>query len=252
MRDYRVDGLIIGRGLFPITRSLVELVNGPIPVEPEFTASDLELPPGARINVYGRTTSDAVGATIGYRRLARLGHRKFAVFLFAHAATPSGRRRHERLEHVLGEEGIPPSDITNVLVNGPDDCIAEVQALMAASDAPTAIISANGRLTPYVLEGIHSAGLSIPDDVSFMSFGDSQWHRAYTPPISVVREDYAAIAKALVERLVQRIAGAKLPPVELRSSEFVMRASMGPAPERGQRLQRVRPRLAGSGGTHAS
>lgn len=252
MRDYRVDGLIIGRGLVPITRSLAELLDGPIPVEPFFTAEDLDLPPGSRVNVYSRTTSDAVGATIGYRRLARLGHRKYAIFLFAHAATPNGRRRHERLEEVLEGEGIAPSDIIQVFVTEPDECVAQVQALMAANDAPTAIISANGRLTPYVLEGIHSAGLSIPGDVSFMSFGDSQWHRAYSPPISVVREDYAAVAKGMVDRLVQRIGGAEPSQADLRPSEFIMRESMGPAPERGQRVARVRPRLAtGGGGSHA-
>lgn len=250
MRDYRVDGLIIGRGLIPVTRALVDFVHGPIPVEPAFTESDLELPTGTRINAYSNTTSDMVGATIGYRRLARLGHRKFALFMLEHAAIPSGRQRDERLIAVLEDEGVPAASVQRVLVPTPEDCIAAVQTLMASDDAPTAIVSANGRITPYVLEGIHSAGLTIPHDVSFMSFGDSQWHRAYSPPISVVREDYAAVAQAIIDRLVARIAGAELPPAEVRATEFVMRSSIGPAPERGQRPMPVRPRTALGGGSH--
>ena len=71
-----------------------------------------------------------------------------------------------------------PADVTTIPLSDSSDCIAEVQNLAARKNPPTAIISANGRLTPYILEGIHSAGLEMPGDVSFMSFGDSQWHRS--------------------------------------------------------------------------
>ncbi|MBK6317562.1 MAG: LacI family DNA-binding transcriptional regulator [Dehalococcoidia bacterium] len=230
MRDYRVDGLIIGRGLVPVTRSLFQLVDSAIPVEPYFTAGDLKVEPGGRVNVYRHITSDAVGATIAFRRLARLGHQRFAIFLFAHAASATGRARHQRLREVLDSEDRRSASVVEVRVADPDECVPELHRLMASPDSPTAIISANGRLTPYILEGIHSAGLEMPGDVSFMSFGDSQWHRAYSPPISVVRQDYAAVAKSLVQRLVQRVAGAIPEPGEVRESEFVMRGSMGQAP----------------------
>lgn len=251
MRDYRVDGLIIGRGLVPITPALVDWVNSSIPVEPYFDMADLDVRSGTRLNVYSTMTSDKVGATIGYRRLARLGHRKFAIFTLEQSVIYRGRQRDERFVQVLQDEGIAESDITRILVPKPEDCIHAVQALMTSDDAPTAIVSAIGRITPYVLEGIHSAGLTIPGDVSFMSFGDSQWHRAYSPPISVVREDYAAVAEGITRRLIERIAGKPVPPAKFSDAEFVMRASMGPPAERHRRLPNVRPHLAGGGGTHA-
>lgn len=249
MRDYRVDGLIIGRGILPITQLLRDFVTRPaFPVEPRFDPELVGAPLGTRVNVYRDTTSDAVGATIGYRRLVRMGHRRFAIFLFAYAATRTGRARNQLLEEVLTAEGIAASEISTVLVQEPGDCVAAVQGLLARDEAPTAIISANGRLTPYVLEGIHSAGLRIPDDVSFLTFGDSPWHRGYAPPLSVIREDYAAVAKRTVERLVARIQGNDLAPDPLRTSEFVMRPSIGPAPDSARRpVARLRPRLATGG-----
>ena len=238
MRDYRVDGVILGRGIVPITQLLVDTILSPLPVEPYIVPGTLEAQLGMRINVYRDTTADAVGATLAYRRLARLGHRRFAIFLFTHASTRTGRGRHFLLEEVLASEGAV-AEVHKVAVNEPDECLSQIQRLMAAKDAPTAIISANGRLTPYVLEGLQSSGVRIPADVSFLSFGDSRWHRAYAPPISVIREDYAAVAERTVDRLVQRIGGARLEPDELRQSEFVTRESIGPAPERAMANVRV-------------
>jgi LacI family transcriptional regulator len=82
-----------------------------------------------------------------------------------------------------------------------------------------------------VLEGIHSSGLRIPDDISFLCFGDSPWHRAYNPPLAVVHHDYAAAAQRSVRLLVARIEGKELPTPVRRPSEFLARNSLGPPPK---------------------
>jgi DNA-binding LacI/PurR family transcriptional regulator len=107
-----------------------------------------------------------------------------------------------------------------------------MQELTARSDRPTAIVCANGLLTPYVLEGIHSAGLQIPRDISFLCFGDSAWHRGYSPPLSVIRHDYAAAANRSVERLIARIEGRDIPEISRRPSEFIARDSIARPPHR--------------------
>lgn len=229
MCDYRVDGIIIGRGILPITPSVRDVLRSATPIEPDFARGGTpEI--GARVNPYRDTTSDTVGAITAYRHLVRLGHRRFAMVLFEHAATRTGRERHRLLDEVVAAEGVRGSNVETVLIREPEECLAVIQRLMAPRGAPTAIVSGNGRLTPYVLEGLHTAGIVIPRDASFVSFGDSQWHRAYTPPISVIREDYVAVARRMVERLVARIEGTTVEPDAQRSSEFVMRASMAEAP----------------------
>jgi len=227
MLDYRVDGLALGRGLLPITRTLIEFVRSDIPIEPHLSLESLEAPLGTILNSYREATSDVVGATIGYRRLLSLGHTRFAVFMLRHS-NGLGRARNKVLEDVLAEAGIERENLTTVQLSNASDCVAEVQNLAAQKNPPTAIISSNGRSTPYILEGIHSAGLRIPDDVSFMCFGDSQWHKAYSPPLSVVREDYAAVATRIVKRLVARIEEKEFVEPPPRPSEFVMRGSMAP------------------------
>ena len=44
----------------------------------------------------------------------------------------------------------------------------QVQRLAAMPRRPTALVCANGLLTPHVVQGIVSSGLRIPDDVSVL------------------------------------------------------------------------------------
>ncbi len=230
MRDFRIDGLAIGRGILPTTKTLLEFERSGVPVEPRIGESTLRAPVGTAFNPYRETTSDAVGATIGCRRLVSLGHRRFAVFVLAQSTTPLGRARNQLMEDILVESGIDRSDVVTVLLSDPSDSVAEVQNLAAGQNPPTAIISGNGRSTPFILEGVQSAGLRIPQDVSVLCFGDSQWHRGYGPPLSVIRDDYAAVARRTLERLIARIEGKAFVDSPPRPSEFVMRGSIGPVP----------------------
>jgi LacI family transcriptional regulator len=231
MREYRVDGLIIGRGILPVTRGLIDVVASGVPVEPSLgEAAELESRLGSVITPYPeRAELDAAAATIGYRRLLELGHRRFAFFNQSPGPTELGRKRYKSLTDLLAQTP-REAHVTLVSTLEPSECVAEMQHLAAGPDRPTAVISGSGRLTPHILEGIHSSGLSIPGDVSFLCFGDSPWLRAYTPPLAVVRHDYAAAALRSVQLLVARIEGRELEVVARRPSQFLARNSIGPAP----------------------
>ena len=233
MREYRVDGLIIGRGAIAVTQALLDLVAAGVPVEPVLPPiEELQKSLGGVITAYPeRAALDAAAATIGYRRLVELGHRRFAFFNQIPGPTEIGRRRQIALEEIL--ETVPSATFTFVGAENPAECVVEMQHLAASPERPTAVIVGQGRLTPHVLEGIHSAGLRIPNDVSFLCFGDSPWHRAYNPPLAVVHHDYAAAAQRSVRMLVARIEGTELPAAVRRPSEFVARNSLGPAPVTG-------------------
>jgi DNA-binding LacI/PurR family transcriptional regulator len=110
--------------------------------------------------------------------------------------------------------------------------IAQMQWLAGMDDRPTAIVCANGILTPGMLHGLNVAGLRIPSDISVVTYGDSEWHEAYNPPISVIRHDYIAAGSRGVRRLVARIENEPDPDIPRQPSEFVSRASTGPPPTR--------------------
>jgi len=231
MREYRVDGLIIGRGILPVTRALLDFVTSGVPVEPPLGEPQAlaEHLGGVMTPYPERASLDALAATIGYRRLLELGHRRFAFFNQNPGPTEMGRRRYRALTDLL-EQALETASVTLVSSDEPGECVAQMQHLATSSAPPTAVISGSGSLTPHILEGIHSSGLAIPRDVSFLCFGDSPWLRAYNPPLAVVRHDYAAAARRSLQLLVARIEGRELPVESRRPSEFLARNSIGPAP----------------------
>ena len=232
MLEYRADGLILGRGTFPVTPNLIRLAASGVPIEPEIDIDVLRRNLGQYMTGYSeRTELDAAAATIAYRQLIELGHCRFAMLFHVHGAFASSRQA--TLEEALARASIEEGDIQTIGVEAPEDCIGEVQALAARPQPPTVIIAARGSLTPYVLQGVQQAGLRVPRDVSFLAFGDSEWHKAYSPPLSVIRHDYIAAARRSLERLVARIEDQPVPDIPRRPSEFVARGSFGPAPRPG-------------------
>lgn len=231
MSEYRVDGLILGRGPIPVTPALLEFVASGVPIEPVLPPiEELREALGTVITGYPeRAALDAKAAILGYRRLIELGHRRFAFFTQS-PGTEMARLRFEALTELVAQAQ-PAGTVIRIDIEQPDDCVAEIQHLAAGSDRPTAIIAINGRLTPQILEGIHTSGLSIPRDISILCFGDSPWHRAYNPPLASIHHDYAAAAQRSVRILVARIEGTEIPPPVRRPSEFVARNSLGPAPQ---------------------
>jgi DNA-binding LacI/PurR family transcriptional regulator len=232
IRDYRVDGLILGRGILQVTPTLLEFVRANVPVEPCLTEPELRDNMGGVVLPYVKFESDSVGAIVGFRRLVDLGHINFAVFYLSERPARLPVSRVRMLAGVLSETGLGAPRLVPIGIESFGDCMAEVQRLATSDDPPTAIVSANARLTPYILEGIQSAGLRIPADVSVLCFGDSQWNRAYNPPISVVREDYDAAARRALAALIARIEGRVIEQAPPKSSEFVMRGSIGAAAHR--------------------
>ena len=229
MLEYRIDGLILGRGVFPVTPNLIRLVAAGIPMEPDIDIEQLKCSLGRVITGYPeRTELDSGPATLAYRRLVELGHRRFAMFVRANSAFSDSRRA--TLEQEVSRHGGRGFEVTTVAITNTEDCIGQMQALAARSAPPTAIISARGSLTPHILEGMQHVGMQIPRDVSFMAFGDSAWHKGYSPPISVIRHDYVAAASRTMGRLVARIEGRPIPELPRHPSEFILRGSFGAPP----------------------
>ncbi|MBI5284881.1 MAG: LacI family DNA-binding transcriptional regulator [Chloroflexi bacterium] len=221
--ERRVDGLLLGG---PVSAASIDLFcDAGIPVEPFL--------PGQREAPFPRAALEEGATLTAFRSLLRLGHRRVAFFSRqrADSLASSGVSsfRYEILRHALAESGVTRDETLNV-VTGADHCRAEVQRLAALAQPPTAYVAGSHVLAAPLLSAIYDAGLSIPHEVSFISFGDSPWAVAHRPPISVVRFDYAEEARCYMQRLVARIEGrADIPEVPRLPSEFVPRGSCAKA-----------------------
>jgi DNA-binding LacI/PurR family transcriptional regulator len=65
------------------------------------------------------------------------------------------------------------------------------------------VICASHRLGPQLLGTLAEMRLSLPGQLSFITFGDSDWARAYRPAVAVIRFDrYREARRATYEVLV--------------------------------------------------
>ncbi|MCC6469928.1 MAG: LacI family DNA-binding transcriptional regulator [Alphaproteobacteria bacterium] len=151
---------------------------------------------------------DEDGAYAATQHLISLGHRSIA-----HLAGPSDNfnttRRRRGYERALSDAGIR---VLNRLVV-PVASISEeagfqaTEKLMQSRQDFTAVFSAVDLLALGAMRSFHSRGLSVPGDVSLMSFDDDSFAGVVKPPLSTVRKPRYEMGRAAARLLMNRIEG---------------------------------------------
>ena len=73
---------------------------------------------------------------------------------------------------------------------------------LAADPAVTAVFVANDQMAIGVMLALHQAGRSVPDAVSLVGFDDIPESAHFLPPLTTVRQDFAALGRLCIDRLL--------------------------------------------------
>jgi len=165
------------------------------------------------------------GGRMAVRHLLDLGHRDVA-----HLAGPvdwlDARWRIEGWQDELAAAGVTAADPI------PGDWSAgrgyDVGRELVAGRLPTAVFAANDQLALGLLRAFAEAGVRVPDDVSVVGFDDVDGSAHFYPPLTTVRQEFAALGRRCMEVLVAAIAG-ETAESGLIAPSVVVRASSGPA-----------------------
>lgn len=179
----------------------------------------------------GGTHSFAVdqyaGARMATRHLIELGHRSII-----HVAGPQDWiEADERMQGFLFE--LSENDLS---VSAP--ILGELSAdfgYMAGLELArrrdfSAVFAANDHMALGLLHAFRDEGLSVPGDVSVVGFDDIPDAAHYLPPLTTVRQDFAAVGRRSVEIVVAAIDSGSLGPLELVSPTLMVRESTAPPP----------------------
>lgn len=227
MFGHRVDGLLV---VPPVLApdALEPFRRGGVPIVPMAEIDDV-----TRVRLHVRATQPALLAAL--RTLRQFGHERIALVTRRTPMREPGSRAGV-MDVRVAELRSLGFDFDERLILGIDtaeDCRATVERLEAGGEPPTAYIVSPFGLAPRLLAALYDSGLRIPEDVSFVCHGDSDWAVAHRPPLAVIRHDYYAQAAAWVRSLVDRLDGHPESPVPSLPYEFVARGSVGPARRRG-------------------
>lgn len=81
----------------------------------------------------------------------------------------------------------------------------KVRRLFASPDRPSAVLATDSSVALVLLNVFREINLSIPDNVSLISFDDADWTAAVTPPLTVVSQPIRELAAAATEDLIARV-----------------------------------------------
>lgn len=226
MRERHVDGLIICSASFSAEQRRKLLEYGiPIVMVNNQAAEEY------RYSIYH---DDADGSRQATRHLIELGHRRIAYL----GNSLSGRTTLDRLtgfrqEMDSAKLAIPVEYIHEVPGGRPEDGLAALNHFLNLPQRPTAIFCFNDMLAIGVLDGLRTAGLHIPEDISVVGF-DNIIFSAYTnPPLTTLDQPkhyIGAEAARLILGLLDPLTGEEVPEQEIQKlkGRLLVRQSTAP------------------------
>ncbi|MEH3089131.1 MAG: LacI family DNA-binding transcriptional regulator [Microbacterium arborescens] len=176
------------------------------------------VPLGDRAHVPTVSVDEEESARAMTRHLIAAGHRRIAVITGPND-TPGGRYRlagfrdemGDRFDPALVEQDVYSSDagaaaMTRLLERAPD-----IDAVFAASDV----------MAVGAIAAIRRTGRRVPDDIAVAGFDDSGLAATHDPPLTTMRQPWSEISAAMVDMVLQVIAGGEPEPLVLPTTLVV-------------------------------
>ncbi|TWB14484.1 LacI family transcriptional regulator [Rhizobium sp. ERR 1071] len=212
----RVDGLIVTPARCDRMEHLQDIRRVGVPL----VLFDRNIP---ELGVDAVTGDDFDAAMVATRHLLDMGHRRIAYISAMDAGSEplgdissiSNSAVHERVDGMLKEQA--DAGIENALyyvrLGATDQSRTDdvVKSLLHDAAPPTAIIASDSLVGLRVFKTLQKLGLSMPRDISMISFLDADWTTVTTPPITVVDQPVYEMGKKAAERLISRLNGKDLP-----------------------------------------
>lgn len=198
---------------------------------------EISLPPGLPVVVIDSNAGSgyavvdvdqAQGARQATEHLLSLGHSNVW-----HIAGPrssfSGTHRAEAWRATLHEAGIEAPEPLHG--DWTTESGYQLGLQLGARPEVTAIFAANDQMALGAMKALHELGRDIPGDVSVVGFDDMDEARAFWPPLTSIRQNFRAVGRIAMERLLAHIADPQVAAeTTLIATELVVRDSSGPAP----------------------
>ncbi|HBR35475.1 MAG TPA: hypothetical protein DD734_12645, partial [Firmicutes bacterium] len=94
----------------------------------------------------------------------------------------------------------------------PDSGYQMAKELFAGATKPTAVFVGSGRLSRGAYQAFQEMGLGIPEQLSLVTFDDTEWTTLVTPPLTTVSQHTYQMGQMAAEILLERIKKRNTPP----------------------------------------
>ena len=202
IRELRPEAVIICGGRIDLTKpdqKFIALLRQTLGYTRIVVGSRSPMPEIPGIFVDHRASVD-----IGVRYLAGLGHREIG-FVYSGKEYYGTAERLEEFRKVMKELGLPAR--REYLIGVSDYTVKAglegAEALLKLRRIPSALLGMNDMVSAGILQGLLSAGLKVPEDISLLGFDDTFVTAITTPRLTSVGYDYQAFGAALVQTALE-------------------------------------------------
>lgn len=158
-----------------------------------------------KLNVDSVCLDDRRAAEMSISHLVSMGHREIAV-ITGPLTLKNEQERLRGYQHALQMAGIRPK---NSLVWNAGFQENEIEAIcqrnLLRSQRPSALLATNGVTGLVALKSIYAIGLSVPNDIAFVTFDEIAPDTVFRPQITSVIQPTHEIGFRAVELLLERI-----------------------------------------------
>lgn len=148
---------------------------------------------------------NAEGARIAAEHLTTLGHQRIGIISGPQTSLP-GRLRHESFLAATAAAGIEvPGPLRQVGEFTQEFGYTAARTLLATDNPPTAIFVGNNLMTHGALRAINDLGISMPRELSLISFDDFALAELLNPPLTVISRPAGLEGQIAGQRLLERL-----------------------------------------------
>lgn len=175
---------------------------------------------------------DKNGVFRATNHLLDLGHRRIA-YIGGVLGASTGRQRREGFEAALKQAGLrPEAALQRLGVPRPAFGADAIDSILTEHPDVTAVVVAGVRQVLGVLQRVAGRGLTLPKDLSLVSYGDAEWFEASRPPITAIDLPVESMASRATEMLFELISSGRsahaLTAEAVFNGELRIRASTAP------------------------
>ncbi|WP_281858712.1 LacI family DNA-binding transcriptional regulator [Salana multivorans] len=181
--------------------------------------------PGAPPRPAGFAAHEVLGARLATQHLLDIGH-ETVLHLSGPAGWLATTARIRGWREALSDAGrhAPAPVATSWTAASGFEAVDRVIA-----SGSTAVFAANDQTALGLIRGLTEHGVRVPEDVSVVGFDDFPESEYFSPPLTTVRVDFAALGRLAVRKLLALIEGEEVSG-PLTPPTLVVRASTGTPP----------------------
>ena len=206
-----------GQLLGALTRLSEQAVDGVVVIVEShiLDRADISLPTGMPVVIVDSDADDTyavvdtdqtAGARDATRLLLDLGHRT-VWHVSGPEASYSAARRRDSWRRTLSEAGVeaPPVLVGDWTTNSG----YQHGLTLAKNRDVTAVFAANDQMALGLMRAFHENDLAVPEHISVVGFDDMEESSSFWPPLTTVHQDFSAVGRLCIERLLTQIDGSR-------------------------------------------